>query len=69
MLSHSKAWGKKGRYGSPIERTFSWFNRDRRLSEDSERLCPTSEALIYITMTRLMLRRLAPACPFQTVSY
>jgi putative transposase len=41
-----------------IERTFSWFGHSRRLSKDYERLCATSEALIYITMIRLMLRRL-----------
>lgn len=42
-----------------VERTFSWFGQSRRLSKDYERLCETSEALIYITMSRLMLRRLA----------
>lgn len=41
-----------------IERTFSWFGQSRRLSKDYERLCTTSEALISITMIRLMLRRL-----------
>jgi putative transposase len=41
-----------------IERTFSWFGQSRRLSKDYERLCATSEALISITMIRLMLRRL-----------
>lgn len=43
------------------ERSFSWFGQSRRLSKDYERLCPTSEAMIYATMTRLMLRRLAHA--------
>jgi putative transposase len=42
-----------------VERTFSWFGQSRRLSKDYERLCATSEALIYATMIRLMLRRLA----------
>jgi hypothetical protein len=32
--------------------------RYRRLSKDYERLCATTEALIYIAMARLMLRRL-----------
>jgi putative transposase len=41
-----------------VERTFGWFNRERRLSKDYERLPETSEAWIYVTMTRLMLRRL-----------
>ena len=43
-----------------VERTFSWFTFCRRLSKDYERHTKTSETFIYITMTRLMLRRLAP---------
>lgn len=43
-----------------VERTFSWLCQSRRLAKDYERLCETSEALIYVAMTRLMLRRLAP---------
>src|SRR3712207_523838 len=42
-----------------VERTFSWLGHSRRLSKDYERLCDTGEALIYATMTRLMIRRLA----------
>jgi putative transposase len=42
-----------------VERTFAWQSQQRRLSKDYERLCATSEALIYVTMIRLMLRRLA----------
>ena len=42
-----------------VERTFAWLGHSRRLSKDYERLCSTSEALIYATMTRLMARRLA----------
>jgi putative transposase len=42
-----------------VERTFAWQGQQRRLSKDYERLCATSEALIYVTMIRLMLRRLA----------
>jgi putative transposase len=44
-----------------IERTFSWFGQARRLSKDYERLPETEEAIIYATMSRLMLRRLARA--------
>lgn len=43
-----------------VERTFAWLGHHRRLSKDYERLPETSEAFIYIAMTRLMLRRLAP---------
>jgi putative transposase len=43
-----------------VERTFSWLNLCRRLSKDYERQTTTSEAFMYIAMTRLMLRRLAP---------
>ena len=42
-----------------VERTFSWCGHSRRLSKDYERLCETSEALVYIAMTRIMVRRLA----------
>jgi transposase len=42
-----------------VERTFSWLGQSRRLSKEYERLCATSEALIYATMSRLMVRRLA----------
>jgi putative transposase len=42
-----------------VERTFSWFGQDRRLSKDYEQLCETSESLIYAAMIRLMVRRLA----------
>lgn len=42
-----------------VERTFAWQGQQRRLSKEYERLCATSEALIYVTMSRLMLRRLA----------
>jgi putative transposase len=42
-----------------VERTFSWTNQNRRMSKDYERLTETSEAFIYVAMTRLMARRLA----------
>jgi putative transposase len=42
-----------------IEQTFSWIEKNRRMSKDYERLTATSEAFIYVAMTRLMVRRLA----------
>ena len=42
-----------------VERTFAWICRNRRMSRDYEFLAETTEALIYVTMIRLMLRRLA----------
>jgi|SRR5215203_2543490 len=56
--------GQKGFLVRPkrwiVERTFGWLTRCRRLSMDYEVLPASSEALIYLAMTRLMLRRLAP---------
>jgi len=42
-----------------VERTFAWLTQCRRLSKDYEVLPASSEAMIYIAMTRLMIRRLA----------
>jgi putative transposase len=44
-----------------VERTFAWISHNRRMSKDYERLCVTSEAFVYVAMTRLMVRRLARA--------
>lgn len=42
-----------------VERTFAWLGRCRRLSKDYEYLPASSEAMLYVAMIRLMLRRLA----------
>jgi putative transposase len=44
-----------------VERTFAWLTQCRRLSKDYEELPASSEAMIYIAMARLMIRRLAAA--------
>ncbi len=42
-----------------VERTIAWIDQNRRMSKDYERLPESSEAFIYVAMSRLMLRRLA----------
>jgi putative transposase len=44
-----------------VERTFAWLLLCRRLSKDYEELPATSETLIYLAMSRLMVKRLAHA--------
>jgi putative transposase len=46
-----------------VERTFAWLGRYRRLSKDYEALPETSEALIYVAMIHLMVRRLGHQRP------
>jgi putative transposase len=42
-----------------VERTFAWLGNYRRLSKDYEYLPRTSEAMVYLAMIHLMLRRLS----------
>lgn len=42
-----------------VERTIAWIGRNRRMSKDYEFLPATSEAWVYLSMVRLMLKRLA----------
>jgi putative transposase len=42
-----------------IERTFGWLGRFRRLGKDYEFLPATSEAVIYLAMIHILVRRLA----------
>ena len=44
-----------------VERTLAWLGRCRRLSKDYEALPETTKSWVYIAMTHLMLRRLAPS--------
>ena len=41
-----------------VERTFGWLNRFRRLSKDYELYSEVSEAMIYGSLLRLMVKRL-----------
>ena len=43
-----------------VERTFGWLVSYRRLGKDYEVLTETSEAMIRVAMTHLMVRRLHP---------
>jgi putative transposase len=47
-----------------VERTIAWIGRYRRLSKEYEYLPESSETLIYLAMSRLMLRRLARQAPY-----
>ena len=42
-----------------VERTFSWFGRNRRLAKDFENLADTLAAFISIASIQLAVRRLA----------
>jgi putative transposase len=42
-----------------VERTFSWFGRNRRLANDFENLAATLAAFLAIASIQLALRRLA----------
>jgi putative transposase len=41
-----------------VERSFAWLVRNRRLGKDYERKAQTSETLIELAASRLLLRRL-----------
>lgn len=42
-----------------VERTFGWFIRSRRLVRDYEANIKHSKSMIYISMSRLMIARIA----------
>jgi putative transposase len=42
-----------------VERTFSWFGRNRRLAKDYENLADTLAAFVTVASIQLALRRLA----------
>ena len=42
-----------------IERTFSWFGRNRRLAKDWENLATTLQAFVALAAIQIAIRRLA----------
>ena len=42
-----------------VERTFSWFGRNRRLAKDFEETIASSTAWLWLASVQLMMRRLA----------
>jgi putative transposase len=52
-----------------VERTIAWIGRSRRMSKDYEYLTSSSEAMVYLTMRRLMLTRLSKQTEKQFVKY
>jgi putative transposase len=40
------------------KRTIGWLTTNRRLAKDYERLVETGEMLLYLAMSRILLRRL-----------
>lgn len=46
-----------------VERSFAWLGQCRRLSKDYEDLPASSEAFIFLAMSRIMLKRLAKELP------
>ena len=47
-----------------VERTFGWFGKYRRLSKDYEYCPDTSEAMLYVAMMHIMVRRIAVKTAF-----
>jgi transposase len=45
-----------------VERTFAWLGRFRRMSKDYEYRVCSSVSMMYLAMTRLLLKRLEPKC-------
>ena len=43
-----------------VERTFGWFVQSRRLVREYEKLTDSTEAMIHLTMIRMLVKRLAP---------
>ncbi len=49
-----------GAAADPLERTFAWLGRCRRLSKDREKSVRSSEAFVKLAMIHMILNRLVP---------
>jgi putative transposase len=52
-----------------VERTFAWLGRYRINSKEYERLTTSSEAQVYVSSIRLMLKRLKPSKEYHEFKY
>jgi putative transposase len=52
-----------------VERTFAWLGRYRINSKEYERLTASSEAQVYVSSIRLMLKRLKPSKEYYEFKY
>lgn len=59
VVEHSGTGFQVVKHRWKVERTFAWLLNDRRHSRDYERLTASSEAMIQVSMIRLVLKRLA----------
>jgi putative transposase len=59
VVEHSGQGFQVVKHRWKVERTLAWILKDRRHSRDYERLTVSSEAMIQISMIRLLLKRLA----------
>ena len=51
-----------------VERTFSWFGRNRRLAKDWENLAATLQAFVALASIQIAIRRLARELSFESGS-
>jgi putative transposase len=68
-----QGYSGKGKTSLPrrwvVERSIAWIGRSRRMSKDYEYLTSSSEVMVYLTMLRLMLTRLANQNEPQFITY
>jgi putative transposase len=64
----AKGWVKLPRRWV-VERTFAWLGRYRINSKEYERLTASSEAQVYVSSIRLMLKRLKPSKEYHEFKY